>query len=52
MDVPRYQQATQQEEERVRAASPPSQLVSIKVPRHRSEPPFLAETLASVIAQE
>ena len=32
--------------------SPASPLVSIIIPTHRSEPPFLAETLASVIGQE
>ena len=32
--------------------SPPSPLVSIVIPTHLSEPPFLAETLASVIGQE
>ncbi len=32
--------------------SPPSPLVSIIIPTHRSAPPFLAETLASVIGQE
>jgi glycosyltransferase involved in cell wall biosynthesis len=50
--VPRHQQATQQEEERVGPTSRPSPLVSIIIPTHRSEPPFLAETLASVIGQE
>jgi len=34
------------------ATSPPSPLVSIIIPTHLSEPPFLAETLASVIGQE
>jgi glycosyltransferase involved in cell wall biosynthesis len=34
------------------ATSAASPLVSIIIPTHRSEPPFLAETLASVISQE
>jgi glycosyltransferase involved in cell wall biosynthesis len=40
------------EEERVKPTSPPSPIVSIIIPTHLSEPPFLAETLASVIGQE